>query len=117
MSDKWLKELKAGDKVYISRGRFGSTELNLVTVQKVTPKGFIRTDSDTLFRDGYYSIDSWNSLHLVQWTQELEDKLKAEAHFNYMCHTINAVNLRDEPADKVQQIYDILTDGAGRASK
>jgi hypothetical protein len=34
-----------------------------------------------------------------------------------MCHTINAVDMRNESVDKVQKIYDILTDGVGRASK
>lgn len=117
MSFDWVKNLNVGDKVYINKSRFGLTELELATVKKITPNGYIRTNDDSLFRDGYYRIDSWTHWILVQWTQEIEDKLKAEAHFNYMCHTITAINLRDESVEKVQKIYDILTDGSGRASK
>ena len=117
MSFDWVKDLKAGDKVYIDKSRFGSTELELATVKKITPKGYVRTNDNSLFRNGIYRIDSWTSWSLIQWTQEIENKLYAEARFNYMCHTINAINLRDESVEKVQQIYDILTDGSRRASK
>ena len=108
MNTDWIKDLEAGDKVYIDRGRFGTTELDLTTVKKITPKGHVRTDADTLFRDGNYRIDSWTHWILVQWTQELEDKLKAEAHYKHMCYSINAIDARTLTPVKVQKIYDII---------
>ena len=108
MSDEWRTKLKAGDKVYIDSSRFGSTVLNLTTVKKITPKGYVRTNdnNDSLFRDGWYT--HW---HLVQWTQEIEDKLKAKAHFNQLAHSINAVDARTLTPEQVQKIYDIIKDG------
>jgi len=105
MSDEWIKELKAGDKVYIDSSRFGSIQLSLTTVKKITPKGYVRTNNnnDSLFRNGWYQ--SW---HLVQWTQEIEDKLKAEAHFNQLAHSINAIDARTLTPEQVQKIYDII---------
>ena len=103
MSNEWIKDLDAGDKVYINRGRFGTTELDLTTVKRITPKGHVRTNdnNDSLFRDGSYRIDSWTHWILVQWTQELEDELKAEAHFNQLAHSINAIDARTLTPDKV----------------
>ena len=112
MSDEWIKNLAAGDKVYIDSSRFGSTVLDLTTVKKITPKGYVRTNdnNDSLFRNGWYRVDSWGSWHLVQWTQDLEDKLKAKAHFNQLAHSINAVDARTLTPDQVQKIYDIIKD-------
>ena len=112
MNDEWIKELKAGDKVYIDSSRFGSTALDLTTVKKITPKGYVRTNdnNDSLFRNGWYQIDSCSRWHLVQWTQEIEDKLKAKAHFNQLAHSINAVDARTLTPDQVQKIYDIIKD-------
>ena len=110
MSDEWIKDLEAGDKVYIDSSRFGSTVLDLTTVKKITPKGHVRTNdkNNSLFRNGSYRIDAWNSWDLVQWTQELEDKLKAKAHFNQLAHSINAVDARTLTPEQVQKIYDII---------
>lgn len=110
MSDEWIKDLKTGDKVYIDSSRFGSTQLNLTTVKKITPKGYVRTNdnNDSLFRNGWHRLNSWDHWHLVQWTQELEDKLKAEAHFNQLAHSINAIDARTLTPEQVQKIYDII---------
>ena len=93
MSDEWIKDLKTGDKVYVRSG-MRRDNLHRTTVKRITPKGHVRTENDTLFRDGSRRIDSWNSETLVEWTQEIEDKLKAEAHFNQLAHSINAIDAR-----------------------
>lgn len=113
MSDEWIKKLKAGDKVYIDSSKFGSTQLSLTTVKKITPKGYVRTNdnNDSLFRNGWYLIDSRTRWYLVQWTQELEDKLKAEAHFNQLAHSINAIDARTLTPEQVQKIFDIIKTG------
>lgn len=110
MGTEWIKNLKVDDKVYIDTGRFDSNNLDLTTVKKITPKGHVRTNdnNDSLFRNGAYRIDSWTHWYLVQWTQELEDKLKAEAQFNHLAHYINAVDARTLTPEQVQKIYDII---------
>lgn len=108
MSDEWIKELEAGDKVYIKTSGIGRNTLHLSTVKKITPKGYVRTESDNLFKNGHRKVDSWNSESLVEWTQELEDKLKAKAHFNQLAHSINAIDARTLTPEQVQKIFDII---------
>lgn len=107
MSDEWRTKLKAGDKVYVRRGMMDD-DLRRTTVKRITPKGHVRTEDDNLFRDGYRRIDAWNREFLVQWTQELEDNLKAEAHFNQLAYSINAIDARTLTPEQVQKIYDII---------
>jgi len=114
MSDNgWIEELKEGDKVYTRGGSFQTDNLTLTTVKKITPKGYIRTKNDRLYRGGHCRVDSWTHYDLVQYTPELETKLKVEAHYNHMCYSINAQDMRGKPIDKVQRIYDILNEAEG----
>ena len=107
MTDEWIKELKAGDKVYVRHG-MNRDNLCRTTVKRITPKGHVRTEDDNLFRDGFRRIDPWNSETLVEWTQKIEDKLKAKAHFNQLAHSINAIDARTLTPDQVQKIFDII---------
>ena len=111
MSDEWIKELKADDKVYVKSSGIGRGGLHLTTVKRITPKGHVRTESDNLFKDGSRRVDSWTHEFLVEWTQELEDKLKAKAHFNQLAHSINAVDARTLTPEQVQKIFDIIKTG------
>lgn len=108
MNYEWIKNLKTGDKVYVNTSGIGRSTLHLTTVKRITPKGHVRTESDNLFKDGYRRVDSWTSELLVEWTQEIEDKLKAEAHFNQLAHSINAIDARTLTPEQVQKIYDII---------
>ena len=111
MSDEWIKELKVGDKVYAKSSGLGSTiRYSLTTVKKITPKGHVRTEEGSLFRNGTCKTGEWSWIDLTQWTQELEDKLKAKAHFNQLAHSINAVDARTLTPDQVQKIFDIIKD-------
>ena len=108
MSDEWRTKLKAGDKVYTKTSGVGRDILNLTTVIRVTPAGNIKTEDGSLFRNGVHKKDKWNYEFLKEWTQELEDKLKAKAHFNQLAHSINAVDARTLTPEQVQKIYDII---------
>ena len=111
MSDNnWIKELKEGDKVYTRGGGFQRDALTLAIVKKVTSKGHIRLENGNLYHNGSHRVDSWTHYDLVQHTPELEAKLKAEAHYNHMCYSINAQDMRGKPVDQVQRIYDILNE-------
>jgi len=107
--DEWIKELNAGDKVYVNAGGgLYKDTLILTTVKKITPAGNVKTECGSLFRNGRHRIDSWNSEYLRPWTQELEDDLKAKVHFNQLAHSINAVDARTLTPEQVQKIYDII---------
>lgn len=109
MSDEWMKELKTGDKVYVASSGLASTKgYSLTTVKNITPKGHVRTETGSLFRNGTCKTGGWSWVDLVQWTQELEDNLKAEAHFNQLAHSINAIDARTLTPEQVQKIYDII---------
>jgi len=113
MTDEWITNLKAGDKVYIKTGGVGLAKdtLYLTTVKRVTPVGNIKTERGSLFRNGRHKIDAWSSEYLREWTQELEDKLKAEAHFNQLAHSINAIDARTLTPEQAQKIFDIIKAG------
>ena len=111
MADEWISSLKAGDKVYIKTSGIGHGDLHLTTVKRITPKGHVRTESESLFKDGSRRVDSWTHAYLVEWTQELENKIKAKAHFNQLAHSINAIDARTLTPDQVQKIYDIIKAG------
>ena len=75
MSDKdWIKNLKAGDKVYVHSSNY----MDLQTVKTITPKGFIRTSGGGLYDlYGYQkSQDVWSRCNLVQYTPEREEELR-----------------------------------------
>jgi len=111
MGNEWLNNLKRGDKVYVEDTNYGSTKLTLTTIIKITQKGSIKVESGRLFKNGRCRFDPWHSVTLIQHTPELEAKIKAEAHYNHMCYSINAQDMRGKPLDQVQRIYDILKEG------
>jgi len=112
MTNEWRTNLKAGDKVYIQTDGISSKTIYiLTTVKKITPAGKVKTEHGSLFRNGRHRLDSWHSEYLVQWTQEFEDKLKAEAHFNQLAHSINAVDARTLTPEQAQKIFDIIKAG------
>ena len=112
MNDEWIKNLKAGDKVYIKSSGLGSIiRHSLTTVKKITPKGHVRTEDGSLFRNGTCKTGDWSWIDIVQWTQEIEDKLKAKAHFNQLAHSINAIDARTLTSEQAQKIFDIIKEG------
>lgn len=77
MSDEWISNLKAGDKVY-SRGTGMAIDIyTLHTVKRITSKGAVRLDDDILYKEEIHYAPFGGSSVLVQWTPELEAELKA----------------------------------------
>ena len=111
MSDnEWLNDLKVGDKIYVCGFRFGVEKYILSKIIKITPKGTVKIKDGSLFKNGSHKTDSWHWDHFEQYTPELEAKIKAEAHYNHMCYSINAQDMRGKPLEQVQKIYDILNE-------
>jgi len=112
MNDEWIKALKQGDKVYTKKDGFNNSIYVLHTVKKITPKGYVRLDDDSLYLDGYRRIiDSYHKLKLVQWTPELEIELEEKAHLRIMQNMINNLDMRTQPTEVVQAIYDQIWPG------
>ncbi len=104
----WIKDLKVGDKIAFKRKKFGRSYVSITTVKKITPKGYIRTNNDILFRDGNCKIDSWDSWTLMQWTPELEDILKAKAKTKLQIQFIKEAKLTKLTPDQIQRVYNII---------
>ena len=103
-----LSKLKEGDRVYIKHSAFGTAELNLTTVKKVTPKGHIRTENDQLFRNGTCKTGTWSWVDLVEWTVELEKELFEKEQLQAMIAKIKSFDMRNIKPEKVKEIYGIL---------
>lgn len=110
-NDEWLKILRAGDKVYIDSGRFGPTDLNLTTVKKITQKGHVRTENNMLFRGGHRRIDAWQTISLVQWTQELEIKERNSKILSQKIHKMKNTDWSNISIEKINKIYSIAYEG------
>lgn len=65
MTQDWLKNLKAGDKVFID-GRSGK---RLTTVQRITPTGRVVANNIQFINGANYS-DKWNVIVLEEATEE-----------------------------------------------
>lgn len=70
MSNKWIRELKRGDKVFVSS--YGSVKL--YKVERITAKGFIKVNDNYYGKTGcLIGGEMYKTNHLEQAT---EDKLK-----------------------------------------
>ena len=108
----WLKELKIGDKVIVDSSRFGQKNLSIYQVKKITKKGFLRVGTSKLdgglFRNGGQKVDSYGYNHLVQWTQELEDQIRARNKLRRNVHQLLKINWVDVSTEKIEKIIEIL---------
>ena len=78
MSDdkEWLKELKAGDKVFVRRG-FDDSDVDVQIVKRITPKGAVRIDNDILFKNGVCREGVWMpDKYLVKYSEEKMDEIR-----------------------------------------
>lgn len=67
---EWIKELKAGDKVFVRKG-FDDSDMNVRIVKRITPKGAVRLADNTLFKDGVYNSSTWSPCqHLLKYSEE-----------------------------------------------
>ena len=103
MDDKeWIKNLKAGDKVVIETNNYGKS---ITSVVKITPKGFINTESGKQFNpDGSQRGGStWNYSSLSQLTDEVLLEFKKKRLVN-KCKEIDFSKLS---IDDLEQILNI----------
>lgn len=99
----WIKELKAGDKVFVS-SRSGTT---LQTVQKITPTGRVVVNN-TQFINGKNMSNMWNILTLEEATEE---KVKEYRIRGFIRRVFNEMKLKKSmtyaQAKKINEILDL----------
>ena len=67
---EWLKELKAGDKVFVRKG-FDGSDMDVHRVKKITPKGAVRLANNMLFKGNMCRNDMWTSnYYMVKYSEE-----------------------------------------------
>ncbi len=71
----WLRDLKPGDKVIVSRSDTHRTEV-VRLVEKVTPTGRLTVGGMQFDARGYRKISTWHSDLLSPWTPAGEDAIK-----------------------------------------
>ena len=74
----WLKDLKVGDQV-VESSRYAVSPGVVTTVSRITPSGFINTKSGNSYLPGGSERGAseyfFSSIHLMQYTQELKNRI------------------------------------------
>lgn len=100
----WLKELKAGDKVFV-RSRLGTT---LETVQRITPTGRVVVNN-IQFIDGTNRSNTWDIIVLEEATEE---KIKEYEIRGFIRRVFNELKLKKSMTyEQAKNINEILNLG------
>lgn len=101
----WLRELKAGDKVFIS-SRYRSA---IKTIDKITLTGRIAIGNTKYDSTGYeIGGDTWSRESLSEWNQEEEDDLLQKIKFEKMCNKLSDVKWHECDYNLVEKAYALL---------
>lgn len=104
MSNNWLKELKADDRVFV-RNILGN--ISLETVQRVTPTGRVIVNN-TQYTNGSNASNMWNILRLEEATDE---KIKEYEIKNFIQRVFKALkektSMTYEQAKKINEILEL----------
>ena len=104
MNNSWLKELKAGEKVFVSN-MFGTKTLE--TVQRVTPTGRVVVNGNQ-YIDGVHNFDKWRVATLEEATDEKIEKYKIK---NFVQRVFNELRgkkyMTYEQAKKINEILEL----------
>lgn len=105
MTQDWLKNLKAGDYVFIN-SRSGK---RLTKVQMITPKGRVVV-YNTQFIDGVNRSNQWDIMTLEEATTDAIEKYKAT---QFICAVKLAMTNTKMTYEQAQEINKILGLGIG----
>lgn len=101
--ESWLKELKAGDKVFVS-SHSGTT---LTTVQRITPTGRVVVNN-IQFIDGINKSNMWDIIRLDEATEEKINKYKARGFVQRVFNELRQKkSMTYEQAKQVNEILDL----------
>ena len=102
MANNWLKNLKAGDKVFID-GRSGK---RLTTVQRITPTGRVVVDN-IQFIGGINRSNQWAILMLEEATDETVIKYKAIQFIRAVKSAMNNTKMTYKQAKEINEILNL----------
>jgi len=109
MNNEWLKELKVGDEVVYDDGGHYSKRYNVITVNKITPTGIIKTSDGKSWSNeggerGSYR-DPWRgTIRLQPYTDEIKEYITRQKAIVYLGHA----NFEELPTDKLIEITGII---------
>lgn len=102
MAKDWLKNLKAGDYVFISSRRGKS----LTRVQRITPTGRVVVDN-IQFIDGVNRSDKWDIMTLEEATDEAVIKYKAIQFIRAVKSAMNNTKMTYKQAKEINEILNL----------
>lgn len=109
MNNSWLKELKVGEKVFVSKIFVNKIYGNkmLGTVQRVTPTGRVVVN-DTQYINGVHHFDKWRVAILEEATDEKIEEYKIK---NFIQRVFNELrekkSMTYEQAKKINEILEL----------
>lgn len=106
----WLDELKVGDKVLINHDKIALVTGETKTQWLVNNRRFKKNNGRAV---GDY--DKWRPTYIHQWTQEAEDKIKAEQERKNALYKISCVKWQNVPTETINQIITFLQEKQAEA--
>lgn len=104
MKNSWLKELKAGEKVFVSN-MFGNKTLE--TVQRITPTGRVVVNG-IQYINGMHSFDNWRAYTLEEATDEKIEEYKIKNFIQRVCSELREKKyMTYEQAKKINEILEL----------
>ena len=112
MSDyEWLQNLKVGDKVLNSNGRYGVDVV--LTVRKITSAQIVVGKSRYWKKNGEVvggTTSRWNTNRLIQATPERLEEIRAEQDLRRLINSIRDTKWRELTIDQLTRIEAIIKD-------
>lgn len=104
MNDNWLKELKAGDRVFV-RNTYGNKSLE--TVQRVTPTGRVVVNN-TQYTAGVHRADTWHVSRLEEASLSKIWEYKTQCFAMQVFNTLKLKkSITYEQAKKINEILEL----------
>ena len=104
MNNSWLKELKVGEKVFVSN-MFGDKTLE--TVQRITPTGRVVVNG-IQYINGMHSFDNWRAATLEEATDEKIEKYKIKNFIQRVFKELREKKyMTYEQAKKINEILEL----------
>lgn len=117
MNNKWLSELKEGDKVVINSWSYTYNSYTEEVVQKITPKGFIKVN-DILFDPNSGYSRSGRSCLLNPNDNDTKEKLENYKKSRFIISVLKKMcNVRDLTFEQAIKIYEILNEDNSNDNK
>lgn len=107
-----LKDLKPGDEVYMIVGRTWSNNIyKKFSIEKITPKGFIRVDGKLFDQRGNERKRGYHGVTIYPVTEEttkmVNDAIKDEEKKNKSRY-LRQIDFSRLPVEVVEKIYDMV---------